>query len=295
MKRFFRIALICLAVLALLAGGAVYIAYSNHEKKREQAFRHMLLNLPKDTPKECLKDRQMMMTGGGIVDMGTAQLQKGCPGYVEGQNPDYGIYRLGPYTFRVPREYMWLGRYDPDGDAKDGLYLMFHYPDMTPGDADAKDASHNIKVTIKYPVNDCVPQEDGGCLPHPIDTFLYYSAVKNHHHIVSNAELDDKTDMSVFRWHFLKTDGAISNPYKFYFRGNRLNPDYWLRCNIPENERQVLTCDTEYYLTGRLIVNYWFLGKNLPFHDDIRNKLTQKLTSFIINPPQEENHDGAQR
>jgi len=201
-----------------------------------------------------------------------------------------GKFELNGVTFKIPREYLWQNRGQPDGKAKDGtLYLMTKWVDKEKPLIAASsygDQRSNIEVTItdgrnikKFnPINaasipkwlnmyyiwgglfDYLPNDEVKVDAEPI----YISYIK-------------KYDLTYYK--LPKKDKNATWENDFYIRGNPLKPDYWIRC---QNTR----CYSSFLFNDKIIVSYSF--QELQFlktgrHDDARKKIINLLNSFIKN------------
>ncbi len=248
--------------------------------------REMLLDVPKDTPEECLKDMEFALLGGGLHNTHNRPAKKGCPGYVPNQNMEYGFYTMGPHTFKIPRAYMWQGRFRPDGEVE-SLYLLFQYPDMTPGDANllTKDSHHQVRVTLRYPKNECVSKADGRCISHPQARYENEIEKRSEYlHIdFEQSTFHPELNLSSVSRKWITPQNTISQWHDIFYRGDPREPEYWLTCAVKYREGTIPFCKGSFYLTGKVIVDYRFRRDLLTDHQLIREKIINKTKEFQGN------------
>lgn len=203
-----------------------------------------------------------------------------------------GEFSLGDIKLRVPREYIWLNRHQPNGPVDD-LPLMFKYPDMTPGNADTLDST-NINLMLRdLGKHACANVK---CIRQ--DAYEYQVWVFGGRSSLSemdpdHATYDSKLKLYTFRITQKTLDGSIGDIKDVYFRGDPHEPDYWLYCDVPYEKQGVTIninpgCETSFYFTKNLIAHGTFRRSWLPQHDAIRQNLLQRLQSFLVNPPDSE-------
>jgi len=60
-----------------------------------------------------------------------------------------GIFTLGDKILHVPRDYLWMGKNNPNGPAQDNtLYLIVDYPSLKPGRPDGNQ-TNNITIVVR--------------------------------------------------------------------------------------------------------------------------------------------------
>lgn len=245
-----------------------------------------VLGVPKDISKECLRERELTMTAGGLMDTGNAPPSKNCPGHDPEYNNEVGVFQIGDHTLRIPREYLWLGRAKPSGRVTE-MFFMFKYPGMSAGDSNVPDQSLNIEVAMHWVRLKCILGYEGRCVSSA--TGMYHIKLKKdaNYRVVdeSNMTYEENTEYKRFyAWNRLK-DRLVSDKELYIIAGDLDEPRYWVSCSVHSPNPR---CQSEFMLSDHVKVGYCFDGDLLDQHAIIRDKINSKINDFM------ENRDAAQ-
>ena len=178
-----------------------------------------------------------------------------------------GTYQVGNLTFKIPRDYLWQGKYD-EGSV-DLLSLSMFYPSLQP----VKDMDLH-KDNLMIVLQSC---EESRCIkPY---TPRYY------HHVIISLFKPTFTEPeyvpSLGMWKYIATEqGKPPELNEIYYKGNKENPQYWFICNVSVPNPH---CVGDYWLSKGISTEVRFHYSFLNEHQKIHEAVDTKLKSFIAH------------
>ena len=221
---------------------------------------------------DCMKGREAAFLMGGLHDTMNDPPKPGCPGYDDMTQGEIGTYKLGPYTFNIPRDYLWQGKYN-EGEVG-GLYLFIEYPSMKPAIEQFKEPGWHdeIKVTLKY-LSKC-PQRP--CLTKALNWYqirAHQGKYKNTSIIYTKSSSEIR-GFDSYTARYRKGNDRV----KVYYKGNIERPRAWYICEIDQPSP---SCETEYMVSEALWVKYIFSYDLLVRHKKMQINLTKFLKTKL--------------
>ncbi|MCI5048723.1 MAG: hypothetical protein MRY32_00105 [Rickettsiales bacterium] len=188
-----------------------------------------------------------------------------------------GTYQLGPYTFKMPRSYLWQSQY-PDGERK-SLYMQIHFPSGDPAPADWKSEIYYDVITLTV---DHFPR----CPNKPCKenaSFEYKHAAlrvpENFDSGIDNPVYDEVTGLRRFQVK-QKYDLPNTEVDDVYFEGEDAhNPNYWFACGM--NDRNP-GCQGTFKFVDEIWVDWKFNHKQIQHHREIFKLINEKMKSFMF-------------
>jgi hypothetical protein len=256
---------VALGLIFLLLAG--YFAFGVYQKRqKEEAW---LLNVTS----ACLKGREAAMLMGGVIDTMNSPPKPGCPGYGDHTLGEIGTYKLGPYTFHIPRDYLTYGKYKEN--ERESLSLYIEYPSMKPAIKQYSEPGINdeLPVAVIYtPPCSSLPCDNYGYIRYRnwiLDKSSYQTSN------IDQAIFDSKTQLIKFELH--KENGER---LEIYISGNRLHPDEWYYCKVSVTSP---SCISVYELEQNLWVELDFSYRYIAEHQNIKTLLNRKLRNLIVS------------
>jgi hypothetical protein len=225
------------------------------------------------TNNPCLEGREVALLAGGLIDTKNTPPKEGCAGYSESTKNDVGTYILGPYTFKVPRDYVIFGRYDEGYQEDNGLLLRVAYPSMKPvyGKFGTEEHTNSVKVYVKY--NNACPEAP--CEKSANNWYKIrakrqnYKLEKTVHSSPVISELENFRSYTVGFGNQTEVDTV-------YFQGDIEKPQKWYFCKTSAPNPH---CKTKYKIETGLWIELSFHYSNLFKHQDIRMNINSLINS----------------
>ena len=220
---------------------------------------------------DCMKGREAAFLMGGLHDTMNDPPKPGCPGYDDMTQGEIGTYKLGPYTFNIPRDYLWQGKYN-EGEVE-GLYLFIEYPSMKPAIEQFKEPGiqDDVKVTLKY-IQSCKLNK---CVDPAQNWYNSYSYQKPS--TKSFIAKSSETASSLKGFSKYKNIRKNRESYQVvHFKGDSSKPDDFMLCEMlvpSENCRSIYEVKKDLFLEYR--VHQSFLTD--------KKDIEEKLSQFIHN------------
>ncbi|AIL65431.1 hypothetical protein NOVO_05295 [Rickettsiales bacterium Ac37b] len=182
----------------------------------------------------------------------------------------------------IPGEYIWQNNFDTPGN--DSIHLIFKYPDMIA--TTNKDGNSNINVILYTSslTTTCIDNQcDASQAEYKNITNIAYNDTQEIPNTVEKLYKLPESKLIAYK---------INNQEEFLIRGNPLNPDYWLHCDgVKYNKNPSHKCKTYVNYNNKINIYYDFDYINLlQYHDDIRNKISEKIHQFQYKPFLEKNN-----
>jgi hypothetical protein len=265
----------CLLVLILGAGWLL---------GREQEVTHILLNdrvtqapIPEDIvkSKDCKKYHEWFYSH--LTPL--AKWDDTCP-WDTPPKGEIGEFIINGVKLWVPREYLLIGKNDPDGEQRD-LLLSMIYPEMKPDIGKKEEGNFEIVVYIST----CSPSMKPPCDYTTISQEFYEDALETKTLTPEEKKLYPKKiryipelDLTLY-----EKKSAYKEPY---IRGDRFSPSYWLICDGgTRNENWDPGCYTQYSINNKFYIKHRFRQTDLlKHHDEVKRKVIEKILEWQQDP-----------
>jgi hypothetical protein len=208
-------------------------------------------------------------------------LPVGCPW--EDLGP-VGDFKIRDVRLKIPREYLWLDKYEPNGECNKNLYLAFEYPAMNPRSFSKSDLKAS-KIDLSKEIMLSIGSVPTGLFEFKENFFItwalynYFSASKIDLLLTELARR--KTKPVIIYMPVLGVKGlANHNGHIYtYYEGDLLKPTYWLVCGIEAKDYNP-SCESSFMYKDGILVEYSFSKKLLNQHKEIKKSIINKLSQF---------------
>jgi len=201
---------------------------------------------------------------------------------------DIGDFVINGVQFHIPRQYIWFGMNEKDG-VTDAMNILFLYPEMsTMSAADGQKVIGDINLLIQQGhvwKNQCIEYE-GKQLCNDTAKMGFRNALRTSGSIIPILKCPDVrvavTGECVFNGQPEYNKELNMNALKdiYYYRSKPELPEAWLSCNTEQSAVRP-SCETYVMINDKIMAHYSFNRKLIAEHDKIREKVIEKLRSFI--------------
>ncbi|MCC7260333.1 MAG: hypothetical protein IT567_04805 [Alphaproteobacteria bacterium] len=230
-------------------------------------------NIILNTSEDCLKGRDAAVLTGGVVDTMNSPPKPGCPGYEEVTEGDIGTYKLGPYTFKIPRDYLWQGKYQ-EGEV-DSVYLLIEYPSMKPAIKQFSEPGWQNEMNVSLHYKNTCPET-------PCERYAqihYETSALNDHNPTFKTTISAPVFAKDYGLNqYTYSLGKPTQEHEVFFSGDKAKPDIWYICQLSVTSP---SCMSAYKLKEGLWVRTNYGHPLLIHHADIQKNLNEMLNSFI--------------
>lgn len=222
-----------------------------------------------------------------------------CPWTKKPKGP-IGEFIINGEKFWIPRKYLWPDTQIPDGYHNDGMNLLMIYPDMTPPTGKQSEDERNREILVSL---NSAYYFDQYRLKGRCDEAGYGTCDAAQHKYIhmTNFKRLSEEEKKIYPKNMGYVPDLDVTAYKhepgtfesFYIRGDKYAPSYWLLCDDdpPHKDwslggcRSCLSCHSYFNWSDKLYIEYRFHRVNLVlYHDEIRQKITNKLKEFQQQP-----------
>ncbi len=190
-----------------------------------------------------------------------------------------GKFIIRDITFKIPREYLWLGYRKADGETE-SVHVMVKFPTMDAAN-DFGEQGMNIPVTI----NGRADKKEVCYKEHCVDLAQssYISMSHLSQYLRGNKEeykpkkQPRLPEMAIDRYWFRVSNDRDDD---FFIKGSPLNPSYWLKCGVVQ-EKFNSRCESSLIYKNNMKVSYSFRrGTLMEQHAEIREQIINKLNQW---------------
>ena len=200
---------------------------------------------------------------------------------VEDSGQDIGDFVLNGIVIRIPRYYLWFGRYQPDGAKKD-LNIMFSYPEQreTPDTPTLGRAKIAVLLQVTRRKQICFDNGDWCLTPAQLP---FQGNVLRCYDVGTRRDMPKElctTNGHAPEWNEeMGMYTTINHSFRnwVFFDGSIAAPDYWIQCK-PSKQPQ---CYSTIMIGDRLKAKYQFDKRYLKQHREIHSFVMEKLNEFI--------------
>lgn len=239
----------------LIIGASLWVAFLVGEQNKEYQNHS-------DLQEACSQEKILLTTG---TKFNNAPSPEACAGK-QFVDTKMGAYQLGQTIFRIPRAYLWQGRYKEGPN--DTLYLSMYYPSLEPEKEDSNGLDSSL---VRFDIHQCQLKE---CERAKTPDYDLRITIPREHSTYTKPTYIPELEL----FHYTITD-HVREPIitEVYYSGKRNAPDYWLAC-ITTNSNPL--CNGGFWLKKDISISFSFSYSNLAKHKKITDKITEKVNQF---------------